>query len=78
MVAISVVMPVYDAEAYVDAAVLSIRDQTCEDFEFLIYDDGSTDRSAEIVEAHAERDSRIRFARKDHRGLTPWLCEGVA
>ena len=78
MVAISVVMPVYDAEAYVDAALRSIRDQTCEDFEFLIYDDGSTDRSAEIVEAHAQRDSRIHFARKDHRGLTPWLCEGVA
>lgn len=57
---ISIVMPVYNAEAYLEAAVQSVLGQTYEDWELLLTDDHSTDKSAAIAEALAGRDSRIR------------------
>ena len=57
--AISVLMPVYNAEMYVGEAIGSILNQTHQNFEFLIFNDGSTDRSAEVIESI--RDARIRF-----------------
>ncbi len=78
MPAVSVLMPVYDAAAYVGRAVESILGQTLRDFEFLIYDDGSTDGSVQILEGYAKRDPRIRFSRKPHAGYAVWLREGVA
>lgn len=57
--AISVVMPVYNCEDYVEEAIRSILDQTFYDFEFIIIDDGSTDRSFEIVRQF--NDKRIRL-----------------
>ena len=49
MTSLSVVMPVYQAERYVAAAVASLLRQTYPDFELLIFDDGSQDRTAQIV-----------------------------
>ena len=72
MPAVSVLMPVYDAAAYVARAVESILGQTFADFEFLIYDDGSTDGSLEIVDGYARRDPRIQLSGcrpGDHRAL---------
>ena len=77
MPAVSVLMPVYDAAAYVGHAVESILGQTFGDFEFLIYDDGSNDGSREILEAYARRDSRIQLFRKPHAGYAHWLREGT-
>lgn len=57
---ISIVMPVYNAEAYLEAAVQSVLGQTYEDWELLLTDDHSTDKSAAIAEELAGRDSRIR------------------
>jgi hypothetical protein len=76
--AVSVLMPVFDAERYVEEAVDSILDQSFRDFEFLIFDDGSSDRSPEILERARARDARIRLFLESHRGLTLWLCKGVA
>jgi len=76
--AVSVLMPVYDAAPYLARAVESILGQTLRDFEFLIYDDGSTDGSIQIVEGYARRDPRIRLFRKPHAGYAVWLREGVA
>ncbi len=58
-------MPVYDAEAFVAAAIDSILGQTFRDFELLILDDGSTDRSVEII--RARDDSRIRLICNERR-----------
>jgi len=58
---ISVVMAVYNRECYVAQAVESILAQTLPDFEFLITDDGSTDRSLAILRDYAARDGRIRL-----------------
>lgn len=74
---VSVVMPVYNAQAYVGAAVRSIVAQSFQDFEFLIFDDGSTDRSSAILEHWASRDGRLRLFREGHRGYVPWLNEGI-
>jgi len=67
---IAVVMPVYNALPYLDEAVQSILGQTRGDFEFVIYDDASTDGSAERLEHWAARDKRIRLIRGD-RNLGP-------
>jgi glycosyltransferase involved in cell wall biosynthesis len=52
-------MPVYNAQLYLHEAISSILSQSFEDFEFLIYNDGSTDRSKEIIESF--NDARIIF-----------------
>ena len=57
---VSVIMPVYNTERYVAEAVESILGQTYHDFEFLIADGGSTDRSHSIIEHYAAQDPRIR------------------
>ncbi|WP_165699295.1 glycosyltransferase family 2 protein [Hymenobacter jejuensis] len=56
---VSVVMPVYNTSDYVEEAILSILNQSFTDFEFLIFNDGSTDNSAEIIRSFKDR--RIRF-----------------
>jgi glycosyltransferase involved in cell wall biosynthesis len=67
---LSVVMPVHNALPYLDEAVQSILDQTRSDFEFVIYDDASTDGSADRLEEWARRDSRIKLFRGE-RNLGP-------
>lgn len=67
---VSVVMPVHNALPHLDAAVRSILDQSHRAIEFVIYDDGSTDGSAERLRHWAGQDSRIRFHAGD-RNLGP-------
>jgi hypothetical protein len=58
---VSVIIPVYNAAAYVESALGSIMMQTYQNLEILVFNDGSTDNSAKIVAALAARDSRIVF-----------------
>ncbi len=58
--ALSVIMPAYNAERFVAAAIESVLNQTWRDFEFIIIDDGSTDGTRAIIEQYAARDRRIR------------------
>jgi glycosyltransferase involved in cell wall biosynthesis len=74
---ISVLMPAYNAERYVAEAVRSILDQSFGDFEFVIIDDGSTDRTRAILERFAARDGRIRLVSRPNRGLVATLNEGL-
>ena len=67
---VSVVMPVHNAMPHLDAAVQSILDQSYSDFEFVIYDDASTDGSRERLREWAGRDSRIRLF-EGERNLGP-------
>ncbi len=66
---LSVIMSVHNCARYLDAAINSIRTQTFADFEFLIVDDGSTDGSSAILDAHAQADPRIRIIRQANAGL---------
>lgn len=58
---VSVIMPVYNGEKYLREAIESILNQTYKNFEFIIVDDGSTDKSKEIIEEYAKKDKRIIF-----------------
>ncbi|MBI4380454.1 MAG: glycosyltransferase family 2 protein [candidate division NC10 bacterium] len=60
---ISVVMPVHNGEPYLAESIKSILTQTFRDFEFIILDDASTDRTPEILRDWAQRDRRIRLFR---------------
>lgn len=73
---ISVIMPVYNCEHYLREAIDSILAQTFTDFELLIIDDGSTDRSIEI--ARSCTDDRIHVLSEPHRGLVATLNKGLA
>lgn len=65
---VSVIMPVYNVEKYVGKAIESILNQTLEEFEFLIVDDGTPDHSGEICDAYAKRDRRISVIHKENGG----------
>lgn len=60
---ISIVMAVYNGEAYLEPQIKSILDQTYDNLELILSDDGSTDRSMEIAERLASQDSRIKIHR---------------
>ncbi|MCR4669409.1 MAG: DUF1919 domain-containing protein [Clostridia bacterium] len=66
--AVSVIIPVYKAERYIDQCLESVLSQDLEDFEVILVDDASPDRSGEICDAYAERDSRVRVIHQDNRG----------
>lgn len=74
---ISVVMPVYNGEKYLREAIDSIINQTFGDFEFLIVNDGSTDKSDEIIRSY--NDSRIVYLQNDgNKGLVYTLNYGIS
>ncbi len=69
MTKISVIIPVYNAEACLKNCLESLRRQTFRDFEALVIDDGSTDGSGEICDSFAEKDSRFRVTHKPNGGV---------
>jgi len=72
---ISVVMAVYNGEKYLREAIDSILNQTFNDFEFIIINDGSTDDSAEIIKSY--NDPRIILIQQENKGLAAALNEGI-
>lgn len=73
---VSVVMSVYNGEKYLREAVDSILDQTFNDFEFIIINDGSTDKTQEILDTY--NDQRIVLVTQDNMGLTKSLNKGIS
>ena len=65
---ISVIIPVYNAEAYLAECIDSILAQTCCDFELILVDDGSPDNCAAICREYLAGDRRIRFLQQENRG----------
>lgn len=69
MIKISVIIPVYNVEKYLEACLDSVLAQSLRDIEVLCIDDASTDGSPEILHRYAERDARVRlFANEENRG----------
>lgn len=66
---VSVAVPVYNAERFLDEAMGSVLGQTFEDFEVVAVNDGSTDRSGSMLDAHAKRDPRVRVLHQANAGL---------
>lgn len=75
---ISIVVPVYNTEAYLDKCVKSIINQTYSDIELLLIDDGSTDKSGILCDDWAKKDSRIKVIHKENGGLVSSWKRGVA
>ena len=67
---ISIIIPVYNAEPYLHRCVESILSQTFADFELLLIDDGSPDKSGAICDEYAEIDERIRVFHKENGGVS--------
>lgn len=83
---ISVIVPVYKCEEYIDRCINSILAQTFKDFELILVDDGSPDNCGNICDEYAEKDNRITVIHKENGGQssarnrgveiakTDWLC----
>lgn len=76
---ISVVMAVYNGEKYLAEAIESVLAQTCQDFEFIIIDDASTDGTVEILQYYCSADQRISITRNaENAGLGCSLQKGIS
>ena len=67
---VSVIVPVYNVERYVQQCLESLVNQTLKEIEIIIVNDGSTDGSAEICNKYAKMDSRIVYITKENGGLS--------
>ena len=77
MAKIDIIIPVYNVEAYLHRCVESILEQTFEDFEVILIDDGSTDRSGRICDEYARADARIRVVHKENSGVADTRNKGL-
>lgn len=73
----SVVLPIYNGEKYLSYAIESVLKQSFRDYELLLMDDGSSDRSLEIIKNYAKRDDRCRVFTRPNKGLIYTLNEGI-
>ena len=74
---ISIIVPVYNVEDYIEDCVNSIVNQTYNNIEILLVDDGSTDSSGKICDCLADRDPRIKVLHKQNGGLMSAWKQGV-
>ena len=72
---ISVIIPVYNVEEYLEKCVDSVINQTLKNIEIILVDDGSTDNCGKICDSYAQRDSRVKVIHKQNGGLmSAWKC----
>ncbi|MCR5376635.1 MAG: glycosyltransferase [Lachnospiraceae bacterium] len=67
---VSVIVPVYNVKPFLEEALNSVVNQTYQEMEIILVDDGSTDGSSEICDEYAKRDNRIRLIRQSNQGLS--------
>lgn len=67
---VSIIVPVYNAEKYLNRCIDSILSQTMTDFELLLIDDGSKDNSGRICDEYSEKDARVRVFHKPNGGVS--------
>jgi alpha-1,3-rhamnosyltransferase len=77
---VSVIIPAYNHEMYIEEALQSVINQTYKNIQFIVIDDGSTDRTAEIIEKFIKKnpDKNIQFIRKQNEGICKTLNKGLA
>jgi len=74
---ISVIVPIYNIENYLDDCIISILNQSYYNFELILVDDGSTDHSAEICEKYRVEDQRIKVIHQNNQGLSAARNTGI-
>ena len=65
---VSVIIPVYNSEKYIGTCLDSIINQTLQEIEIICVNDGSTDRTSEILQFYREKDSRIKIIEQENAG----------
>lgn len=75
---ISIIVPVYNVEIYLRKCLDSLCDQTYSNFEIILVDDGSTDRSGIICDEYARKDVRIRVIHQENQGLSAARNTGIS
>ena len=75
---VSVIVPMYNKELYAEACIRSVLDQSFQNWELIIVDDGSTDRSLDVCRRYAEKDNRISVLPIAHAGQPHTLNTGLA
>ena len=74
---LSIIVPVYNVDKYLERCIRSILNQTYENFEIILVNDGSTDNSGIICENYSKVDSRIRVIHKKNEGVSSARNIGV-
>lgn len=74
---ISVVIPIYNSEQYLEECLDSLLNQTFDDFEVILVNDGSTDHSGKICDVFAQKDSRIKVIHKQNGGVSSARNAGI-
>lgn len=74
---ISIIIPIYNVEQFISKCLESVMQQTFTDFEVILVNDGSTDKSIEIAKQFAENDARFRIITQDNKGLSGARNTGV-
>lgn len=74
---ISIIIPVYNIETYIETCIRSIISQSYRDLEIIIINDGSTDNSLNIIQQYAKIDSRIKIISKKNEGLSAARNAGI-
>lgn len=77
MASVSIIVPVYNVEEYLDECLESIRRQTLKNLEIICVNDGSNDRSRDILERHVNSDGRIRLINEENRGYGHAINVGI-
>ncbi len=67
---ISVIVPVYNAQKYLDGCMETILNQTWQNLEILLVDDGSADESGAMCDSYAAKDERVRVLHKENGGVS--------
>lgn len=75
---ISIIIPVYNTEKYLHRCLDSILNSTCDDFEVILINDGSTDRSPGICEEYSAKDSRIKVIHQKNQGVSAARNRGIS
>ena len=74
---VSVIVPAYNVEAYIETCINSILNQTLQDLEIVCVDDGSRDRTPELLDAFAQKDARIRVLHRENSGYGVSMNAGL-
>ena len=74
---VSIIVPIYNSEKYIERCIKSILAQTLEDIEIILVDDGSTDSSPELCDKYVEQDSRVKVIHKENAGMGAAYNSGI-
>lgn len=75
---VSVIIPVYNVERYVGQCIESVLNQTYKNIEVILIDDGSIDKSSDICDYYAKKDTRVKVIHKENGGLSSARNAGIA